>query len=140
MTYPSKTKLEDLQDVMNLVYMDLLKKFCIGKKYLQLQNSWFFHVNVYFDFNVTVEGLSLVKANDLFEAWKAISAETEEQGCAISMNDQRLFLVTLSAIIFDMMSNIMKDEKHSDNHTETNVQANTAIGTQVTKVIIMNVR
>ena len=44
-----------LQCARNMVnvYLDLLKHYCKGKRYLQLQNSWFFHINLYFDGNTS---------------------------------------------------------------------------------------
>ena len=67
-TDPVKPHLYDLLKVMKELYMELLKKFCTGKKYLELQNSWFFHTNIYFDQSFKVEGITAVRAKQLYDS------------------------------------------------------------------------
>lgn len=43
---------------MKEAYTELLGWFCRGKKMSQLQNSWFLGVNLYFDEDFKVEGIS----------------------------------------------------------------------------------
>ena len=65
--YPERLKfLQDLDQQLLLqrarntvlVYLDLLRHYCKGKRYLQLQNSWFLYINLYFDASIKVDGVS----------------------------------------------------------------------------------
>ena len=71
-------------------YMDLLEKFSKGKKYLQFQNSWFFHINLYFNNSVKVEGITAERAEEISHVWKAILQKAQECNCTISTDDQRI--------------------------------------------------
>lgn len=58
---PMKERFLSIMKIMKAMYMDLLVKYCKGKKFLELQNSWFFHVNLYFNDSFTVEGIDTKK-------------------------------------------------------------------------------
>ncbi len=51
--------------IMKATYMDLLEKYSKGKKFLQFQNSWFFHVHLYFENLFEVEGINMKRAEEL---------------------------------------------------------------------------
>ena len=65
--YPERLKfLQDLDQQlllqcarnMVLVYLDVLRHYCKRIRYLQLQNSWLLHINLYFDASIKVDGVS----------------------------------------------------------------------------------
>lgn len=71
---------------------------------MEFQNSWFFHTRTYFDPSVTVKGLSSEKVRELYDLWQAITFEAVQSDCEIAENEQRIFLVSLASIVYDMKS------------------------------------
>lgn len=100
-----------LLKAMKEAYMDLLQKFCKGKKYLELQNSWFFHTNIYFDQSSHVSGITAAMSQQLFDSWQLIVQQVSKCGYEFTTNDQRLIAATLSSVFFKVMSQKVKDEK-----------------------------
>ena len=110
---PGRTHLFNLLQIMTETYMDLLHKFCPGKKYLEFQNSWFFHLNIYFDVDSvqTVEGITTERAKKLHDSWQLLVENTAVCGKILTIDDQRIFLASMSSIFFDIMSDEIKSEK-----------------------------
>jgi hypothetical protein len=109
-----KEYLHNLAVVMIETYKDLLDMFCKGKKFLQLQNSWFLHVNIYFDMSLTIDGISRERAKELHEAWDIVLKKAEECSCNIPVDDQRIILVSLSRIVGDLMTVKIKEKKKEE--------------------------
>ena len=96
---------------MKDTYLKLLKTFCKGKKIMNLQQSWFMHVNLYFDHSLEVTGITTKEAKEMSEIWNTLVQKGNE--CVISMDDQRIILSTLSYIVYDLMSLKVKESKLS---------------------------
>lgn len=95
------------QNMIN-VYLDLLKKYCTGKRFLELQHLWFMHIHLYFEDNtVEVEGISVVRKEQLIKTWSALLQKAAELGRVISVDEQRIILSTLSYDVF-------QSERHKD--------------------------
>lgn len=104
--------LENLLSEMTNTYNELLKNFCTGKKSLEFQNSWFFHMRSYFDPAVAVKGLSSSeKARKLHDVWQAITSEAVLCDCVITEGEQRVFLASLASIVYDMKVEEVQAEK-----------------------------
>ena len=101
---------------MKATYMDLLGKFCKGKKFLKFKNSWFFHVHLYFDDELLqVEGIDTKRAKELKNVWGVVMKHADECKCLTSVEDQRIILVTLSSIFYELMSAKIKGKKNDEN-------------------------
>ena len=117
---PMKVYLLSCIENMKDLYLDLLHNFCKGKKSLALQNSWFMHVNLYFDTTFKVDGITTSTAMKLSKAWKDLVLKAK---CTLSNNDQRIILSTISYIIFDLMSHEVKKKK-ADEGPSTSLNSN----------------
>ena len=86
---PLRTHLLDCAKIMKDTYLKLLQKFCIGKKIMDLQQSWFMHVHLYFDhLALEVAGITTEIAKEMYEMWTTLVQKANELGCVISTDDQ----------------------------------------------------
>ena len=111
---PLRANLHACAKNMRDLYHKLLKKFCTGKKYLELQQAWFMHINLYFDDSCTVPGLAAPDAVVLSSGWNTLIQNANEANVVISQDDQRIILSTLAYIISDLMSDKIKQSKRTE--------------------------
>lgn len=107
----SITLFEELLSTMVNVYNSLLKLFCTGKKSLEFKNSWFFHIRACFDQGVTVKGVSSEAAQKLYDVWQNVISKAVQSKCSIGEEEQRVFLATMAAIVYDIKAEEVKAEK-----------------------------
>ena len=108
----NKIVLVNVIRTMKNAYLDLFEHFYKGKKYLLFQNSWFFHVNLFFDETIKVEGISSTRATELNRAWSAVVKCAECESCQISFEDQRIILATILSVLSEQLSSKVKEKKN----------------------------
>ena len=111
---------------MKATYTDMLEAFCKGKKFLKFQTAWFFHVNVYFDKTFEVQGLDANRATELKRVWEVVLKLAAERDCVLPEEDQRIIVSTLSFILFELMSEKIKDKKIKEFPSATSQSHDTA--------------
>ena len=56
---------------------------------MDLQQSWFMHVHLYFDhLALEVAGITTEIAKEMYEMWTTLVQKANELGCVISTDDQ----------------------------------------------------
>ena len=119
---PQRSLLLECVRNMQHVYKKLLKKHCTGKHYLEMQQSWFMHISIYFDASTgsesNVDGLDASDTVKLQGAWKMVMDKAIELECALSLEDQRLIVSTLAYIVYDMMCDKVKEKKEKKSQLE----------------------
>ena len=123
---PMKAKFLRLIKTMKATYTDILEAFCKGKKFLKFQTAWFFHVNVYFDKTFEVQGLDANRATELKRVWEVVLKLAAERDCVLPEEDQHIIVSTLSFILFELMSEKIKDKKIKEFPSATSQSHDTA--------------
>lgn len=110
---PSSPQLLNCISVMKNIYKKLLAKCCVGKKFLQLQQSWLLHLHFYIEGSNTgyVSGLVADDKMECHDVWKAIIDKAAVTKDRLSVPDQRVIIGSLAYAIFDAMAGEIKQKK-----------------------------
>jgi hypothetical protein len=112
---PHLSLLHNCARVMQSFYKKLLKKFCVGKHYLEMQQAWFMSISLYFDTTddtiFQVNGIDQEDKLKLQKVWADVMITAKELKCDLADEDQRIIVSTLAYIVYDMMTMKVKDKK-----------------------------
>ena len=102
--------------IMQSTYKKLLSKFCVGKKFLEMQHSWLMHINYYVQGAAAMDicGLHNDDKMKLHDVWKAVIDETAKFNVSLCDVEQRIIVSSLANIVFDLMGRKVKEKKERE--------------------------
>ena len=87
-----------LIEIMQSTYKKLLSKFCVGKKFLEMQHSWLRHINYYVQ-GAEAVGICGLPEDDkmkLHDVWKAFIVEAAKINISLCDVEQRIIVSSLA--------------------------------------------
>ena len=101
---------------MQLIYKKLLKKYCVGKKFLQMQQAWVLYINFYIigEKASDVDGLTMDDKQECCTVWSSVVDIAEKSNLSLPVQEQRIIVSSLVYAVFDAMAKEVKEKKIND--------------------------